>query len=297
MFTGVRVMGVVLLCCLGCGNGKRDGASKSGPQTYAQLSAAIAESSCRSRADCCSGAGIELDVSDCVDAYTARLAARDESDTAAGIEYDDAIGARCLRDLKALLMCGKADDAGNTLNACDQLFHGDTRPGEPCEDGRECARGVGQDATCSSDYLAEGSAPVCVVYTKKPAKHAAAGDACVQSCEFASCVINVERLPAEAESLSDSACFYSDGLYCGGDQVCVPLLEAGEPCAFDFDCASDAYCQPTAGTTASACVKKVPNGADCSAAPASCASGYCDEEGWQCAEPPAFGAAECTTSG
>ena len=297
MFKGVRVLGVAVLCCLGCGDTKSEGAPDSAPRTYAELSSALAKASCRSRADCCTGASIELDMPACVSAYTALFAAGDGSDKAAGIDYDAAIGADCLHDLKALLVCGEVDDAGDTLNACDQLFHGDTRPGEPCEDGSECARGVGQDATCSSDYLAEGSDPVCVVYTKKPAKHAAAGDACVHSCEFATCMINVERLPAEAEQLSDSACFYSDGLYCGADQVCVSLLEAGEPCASNSDCASDAYCQPTAGTTASACEKKVPNGADCFAAPDSCASGYCDQDGWQCAEPPAFGAADCTASG
>lgn len=93
------------------------------------------------------------------------------------------------------------------------------------------------------------------------------------------------------------ACFRSDGLYCGVDQVCVPLLRAGEDCFSDNECAPDFYCQPTAGTTSSACVKKVENGADCFAAPPSCASGYCDEETWQCGAPPAFGAAECETPG
>lgn len=53
-------------------------------------------------AECCTSASIELDVYACVSAYTARLAARDESSSADGIAYDAAIGTACLHDLEAL---------------------------------------------------------------------------------------------------------------------------------------------------------------------------------------------------
>jgi hypothetical protein len=241
---------------------------------------------CASLGDCCSEQNVSFDREICEKEAALQftdgiLDDRQAPDT----QYDAAIGAECLRAIKALVVCGQLDDSGGVLAACDSVLHGDAAPGDACESGDQCQVGPGQSASC----VDQGR---CVVFTRRSAPRGKLGDACSTTCDSRECIIDTDPEPALEGTVSSGAtCFLEDGFYC--DSECKRLPKLGDACSLSGDfCVADAYCS-TGGELTGTCARRLDNGADCSQHPDACASHYCDESSFTCAEPPGLSEAEC----
>jgi hypothetical protein len=278
---GFVVFGLAL-AFVGCSSSESDPEPTA---TLEELATSVARVMCASLGGCCTEQGVSFDRETCETEATSRfteaiLDDREAPDT----RYDAAIGAECLQAITSLVVCGQLDDGGGVLEACDRILHGDVAPGDACESRDQCQVGPGQSASC----VDQGR---CVVYTQRSPIRGKLGDACHGTCHSSECTVDTDPQPALEGTIAPGAiCFLEDGLYC--DTECKPRPKLGEACSGMEVCVADTYCL-TQGALTGTCVRRLNNGADCSSHPGGCASHYCDESNFTCAELPGLSETEC----
>jgi hypothetical protein len=233
---------------------------------------------CAEYADCCAAAGLPADGSQCRAFYSA---------FAPSSGYDQAAGQACLDEVR--LLPDKCANGALNTSSCEKVFAGSagtSKPGEPCEDNRDCApsdkgeiecvRHIGSGATvsqCEERLRGEqGSAP------------------CLGTVEGN--ITSFSGGPAEPVP-SGYLCHVADGLACDSQTgACQPLPKVGEPCGSGFSrCLPTAYCAFSDNT----CQARLALGETC-AQDEECQKGaYCAPASKSCETQLAVGDA-CTTN-
>ncbi|HEY1557185.1 MAG TPA: hypothetical protein VGF94_20255 [Kofleriaceae bacterium] len=183
------------------------------------------------------------------------------------VHYDGEAAQRCYSALAAVTCDGTARDARVPPADCAKIFVGTIGDGDACENDLECKSG-----RCHVDTSACGDA-TCCSGTCASSTRAASGAACIDSTD---CVADT---------------------YCGIDDVCHALGQAGGQCYVDANCdyglrcsgSSPRICEP-AGTLGNTC----PNGTCAEIGSVCDASGACVTAGLPDSNAACASDAECS---
>lgn len=250
----------------GNGGGGRSGVG--GSVAEQQFVSRYAETVCTAVPPCCKDRGFPYDKTRCMTVVMGFAQAQLNETRVNSRRYDPLEAGRCLAAIQA---SGKSCRALVALDdeedACDGVFTGSAKPGEPCKTSGDCMPTTEGKLTCFYDLNVSGDKGVCQVR-----KIGEVGDLCGAPTGTA--------MPVDCPSEAD--------LYCGGTpSTCRELPQAGESC-FLF-CAKSSFCN------AGACVARTGAGAPCETqnpfAP-TCAEGlFCDPSAKACAAKRTPGAA------
>jgi hypothetical protein len=241
---------------------------------------------CAEYSDCCAAAGLPADGAQCRAFYGA---------FAPSSGYDKATGQACLDEVRALP--DKCASGSLDTPSCDKVFSGSagtSKPGEPCEDNRDCAPSnegemecVGRTVDgatvrrCQERLRGEQGSTPCLgtvegnttSFAGGPSEpvpsgylcHVADGLAC--DSDSGAC----QKLPAVGEPCASGFNRCVPTAYCAfPDNTCQTRLALGEACEQDDECQENAYCEPSAKT----CKAQVASGDACTTN-AECESGQC----------------------
>lgn len=244
--------------------GAPEGAGKSGMLEDLHDTVATA---CSTAATCCAAKAIPTMLDDCASMYDMY------QDGVPGI-----MAGHVTIDAEALARC-KAAYTNSTVQcnlnaivaACDGVFVGHQKVGEPCIGGYDCDRSTDTMTCLITDTSGENPMGTC---QKVP--HAKLDEPCFSTCRAGEDCSSSTQGVATPEDLAE--CFEDDGLYCDNNEttpVCKALLALGAECdGASWDaCGSHAQCNTT-------CEKVSDLGESCG----SCFHSYQCIEG-KCADP------------
>ena len=240
-----------------------------GPISLQQLPDQLAAAFCDNIAGCCHTAAIAFDLATCQQALLANLNQSVAMETSPNIKYDANAAGSCVAAYASEVKSCKLDET--VLNeACRTVFVGSLPPGAPCTVSDECSKSADGDAYC--DTSSPSSAQGTCVSLGSPGPHGKQGETCGGTCTSNSC----SSSPSPAGSVPLPTCFNSDGLYCGPDQTCQPLVALGQPCESDA-CKPGTFCKfstTPSGSFQGACAAVQSAGAPCMQ-DEDCAGGLC----------------------
>ena len=239
------------------------------PLTFSEFQASLVAAACDGSSTCCLAAGLPADSQRCRDGYPGTFYADDAASFQAGYAHLDSVAARhCLAAMKASLgTCEVPEQDSALAAACDAsvLFIGQQPPGAPCLGFASCQAG---------NYCRAGTCRV--IFPKAsdllPARHAALGASCENTCASDECQYDYTDIPPESR-VAVANCYTGDGVWCSPSKVCEPLGEVGAVCERST-CEAGLFCD------SGICVPKVPEGTACQIASDECLEGFsCGQEG------------------
>jgi len=192
---------------------------------------------CARAVECCDAQGgfVWFSVQSCVDQVVGSTPM--QSIGTGTVVLDDAQVTACRAAIDASVgNCGPIPPG-----ACTHLYRGTRKPGEPCADGRDCARGNdnvgcfvdGSQYDGSQDDTARG---VC-----KATPGGAEGARCAATCPKGSnCALTLYN----AHDTPSTVCVHAEGLWCDaiGSGVCEHTVGEFEFCVDDYSCEAGAVC-------------------------------------------------------
>ena len=262
-------LGLALVCASlgGCGETEAEAIPRE------QLPAKVAEVFCQSLGSCCSSAGFAFDAARCQSSISATYAALLDDTSSPNVIYDGQAAGDCLSTLGPSLQCGRSSPSGSSGASCGPVFQGTLKPGQACQDSRECERPAGGIVQCTIQLNATDTAKVCIVENVGAA--GTAGEACVGSCDADICGFGS---PGGGNASEPTAvCYRRDGLYCAPSGKCESLQKRGSPCGDSGECERGSFCDDaTALCTAPRAANEL-----CSS-DQECLSGNCDDDSLHC---------------
>ena len=166
-----------------------------------------------------------------------------------GLVYDPSCAALAVHDYVTARGCMNGEQASYPFCGSCPVFRGDTADGAACMDAEDFATFLFSQPCAGSESLCiDGTCAV------PPSGTLKLGEVCYSDektilldCEPGTACDFFDSLRCEQELLEGDPCLVDDGvcgvdLVCGGKSVCAPYLPPGEPCAYDYDCASF-YCE------------------------------------------------------
>ena len=191
---------------------------------------------------------------------------------------DAAVRAACLDEVRQLASSSEClPELFTASGACSRLVAepaGRVRPGGDCKEDGDC---MGEPTTVTQCWLSLDRHRRCHQTTLGKA-----GDACIAS-------IGLDTIePVLTTSVEGHYCPRNEGLICRplddtpSGHRCIPVIADGEPCLYDYDCATHNCPDPDSVSDAADDVRRcvapspsnLPNGATCGAS-RNCASGEC----------------------
>ena len=231
----------VLAAQAGCSGSSSDAGSSAaagasaaaGLVTLQELPGRLVHAVCDNIGACCASAAIHFDLATCQLNAAARIDFVLQAGAYPNVEYDPAGGARCLAAYESLLTTCRPISI-EALHACEGLFRGTLRVGQPCSRAAQCAKpSSGEGAYCGSSDASDGGPTVCTAF---PTAHAQLGDHCAGTCD------TEDRCSGSAAS--NTICFRQDGLECDLLSFkCRKPAAIGQECGGSRGmCAIDAFC-------------------------------------------------------
>ena len=242
IFGGLAVVALVVAACGGGGGSDGDGGGLGGADAF------VAQY-CDIYGPCCAKSGRTYDAPKC----------RAVLGAFAGLStYDPGAGQQCLDAVRAESNSASFCDSGLSKDAdakCDDVFkqapsNGTKKPGEPCEDARECATSPEGDVTCSLFATQDTSVRQCQLKVRGKE-----GEDCVGEKEEGDDGVTVTSSSGSGEGAPPPrvvVCWISDGLFCESTsgsgstrtRKCARIQDVGGPCASSSThaCVEAAYC-------------------------------------------------------
>lgn len=268
--------GLVVGLLGGCG-GSTSGTG-SGPVPRSQFASRFASAVCDNIGGCCRKAGYPYDANTCNKAI---VASDSKLFPTTGVTYNAQAAGKCLDAISAAMAsCKGLGDLSAT--SCEQVFTGNKAAGQSCTNSGECASVANSDVSCSSTMTLEPDGGmtttpgVCVV-TPRGKQGDRCDSTCTSSGNGSGCssgaISGSGGGDAGGSSATRASCYTNDGLYCGKNGVCDPLIAIGQPCPDYAGCVDGAYCDK--GT----CRAKLGAGSPCTSSD-DCKDGtYCPYSG------------------
>jgi len=259
-------LGMAAVCASFGGCSKSDDAAPVGRQ---ELPAAAAKAICDSLARCCGDAKFTFDEKNCRAVTTAVASAQllgdtEQADTVdqTRVAYDDQAAGECVVQLASKSQCGYVRP--QDVPACNKVLVGKVKAGGACGVSAECEGFVDGKATCDRPLNNENQQlvmGVCVSFDTPTVTrdHGKLGEDCLlscysdQDCDYSLPPGNVAG-PTSPET--DTACFRSEGLFCGATGRCEALAKLGESCNSLSGCVQGLFCNGR-------CTAPHPDGATC----------------------------------
>lgn len=271
----------VLVLAAGCGKsvGGGGGGGSAAPVARADFAPQAAKTFCDSFADCCNAQSYPVNAQTC----TSQLSSYFEQawlELGQKTVYDAQAAGDCLAALRAHVQCGSAED--DVIEAaCERVFRGNVKLGQPCDSSNECEQPANGHARCDQADI-NSVQGVCTL--EQAGVHAKAGEGCIGSCSGGDCDSIALPSPGggDPQPAVNSFCYRAEGLYCGIDQVCIPLAQAGEPCEAYEGCADGLFCASDTST----CSARRPDGSACES-DSNCLNGDCNGGFCQARQPDA----------
>jgi hypothetical protein len=243
----------------GASAGGSIGAGGAGSVAENDFRTALIQVYCGAFVECCSTGGIVFDQAKC-EASFASLAGTSLSSPRSGYyTFDAAAASRCLDTLSTSIAPTCSTIPASI--ACEGVFQGVLKPGDPCNAAVECAHGPGDSPSCEPGP--DGSTTICILK-----RRATEGEPCVQNCTESAGVTTCSGMSTTQPDRG--RCFSNDGLYCSNGvcvrqvpvgsecnsnpgcasnarcdlsvSICVPLADVGKPCAVTTDCREELHC-------------------------------------------------------
>jgi hypothetical protein len=277
------------LDCSGSSSGATGGASNVPASGFASDYARVY---CESINPCCAASGFASDAASCRSTLDPMLSAQMKLllDNPK-ILYDESATGACLDAVRASLVACTDRSVGSSSRACNGVFRGTVALGGTCSTSNECVRPDGASIYCQSG--------LCTASTSSSNDvHGKLGDPCAWTCQGTSSSSSCSGGSASAlDAGTRTSCWLSEGFYCADDGHCATAPAAGQPCGgyslvcadnarcsssvcvarqatdpctFDGDCVTTAYCD----SAAKLCVPPKANGQTCGS-DRQCAGGDC----------------------
>jgi hypothetical protein len=247
---------------------------------------------CAEYADCCEAAGRPSDGAQCRAFYGA---------FAPSSGYDQVAAQACLDEIRAVP--DKCASGGLSTPSCDKVFAGSSgtgKPGDPCEDNRDCAPSDEGEVECVGHFSdgamvrqceerlhgEEGSAPCLgtvegnvTSYSGGSGEPVSSGYLCHVAeglaCDYESGAC--KKLPALGEACASGFYQCPPEAYCAfPENTCQARLALGEACEQDEECKENAYCEPNGSTCAAQRAVGEACTANAQCESAACTNGKCE---------------------
>jgi hypothetical protein len=257
----------------------------------AEFRASLISVYCDVFTNCCAST-VSIDHTQCVTTLTSLVSQDLTSPRAGYYTFDAASGATCIETVRSSVASTCTSIPSNF--ACDGVYQGILKPGDPCNASVECARQPGDNISCDPG---PAGPTICI------RKHRVGeGQACAMTCTD---LDGATSCHGSGTSTADvGRCFTNDGLYCSAGgvclrqtdigsicsdtdgcvagakcdfsvDICVPLGSAGDACSYASDCRDELHCDTANGY----CAPDFAPGQPCSDASecgaGSCANGLC----------------------
>ena len=266
-----------------CGGSTSNGGG-TGPVASSDFANQYAHAVCDNIAACCAKAGIGYDANACLSAAQGIIQGLIVNPaTAAGATYDPNAAGACIDQVKqAALACGETPSQKSALNnACNKVYSGSKKPGEPCNTSLDCQASSDGTVTCDHWSSSGGDGGTSSGTLCQVRKTPVGGEPCGGSTGGG----------APPSVVGDCGYGASDTFMCDYQtNTCQPRKAVGQSCTGSDTCVTTAYC------AAGKCAPRLDVGAACQPYDGSCnAQTRCDSASKTCQPKLADGAA-CTQS-
>jgi hypothetical protein len=257
----------------GCGEGERSNAPvgawpKSVPEDgFVTLAF---DAVCRTVAPCCEQEGYAFDRAYCEGLVTLWGPGGARRPDGSAVVYDPEAAGACIVALwSETSLCTHDTPAANRASreACRAVYRGTRTPGEACETSSDCAPVEGRQVSCRPPDGSGSGEMTCSIV---PSDVRGDGEPCFGFCvdvapEVAPTCLSLPsmmHIGAVTRGPGEGYCNLDEGLRCDFDQrICVPVIEDGQSCRWDWDCAVTSFCDCREGNVDCACVPRKPPGA------------------------------------